>query len=491
VAVLGTTALACLAASSASAGIADPDPSFGSGGTVSLPFDHETRDPVVEVAPDGDIVLAGSIRAAGEDWDTQIVRLAPDGSPVEEFAGDGVLTLDLGEGEDASAPVIAVTPDGTVVVAVQVDDKIVVEQVLPDGSRDAEYAGDGAAVFSLGELGSGAPTDVEVDDAGRAVIAGTAIQPGSGQDAGVARLTTAGELDPGFAEDGTIALTTCPDPLQTETYACVEEGGSLYIAPNGDIELFGSTFVIPRGTGFYAALDPNGTAKEVIHTDDTWDSDVAVLPDSSALVLGNVDHGLTRSVSASLRRADGSGEDWLYDARPDPNLGDGTARGSSVAALSDGRAIVAGWRDPQGAAKPGGQLFLIDPSSEEGFVQAGPMNAVDVGGTGGGGYVVTQHLASDWVVKGFLAPSFDAPQTRIAAGPRGKIRRNRVAFRFGAVADATQLEFECRLDGRRWRACRSPESLRRLRKGRHRFRVRAIAHGTADPTPAKRRFRIR
>ncbi len=83
----------------------------------------------------------------------------------------------------------------------------------------------------------------------------------------------------------------------------------------------------------------------------------------------------------------------------------------------------------------------------------------------------------------------NAPRTRILKGPV-KVGKRSVKFFFKSSAkDST---FRCSLDGRKFRKCGSPKKLKRLKKGRHTFRVRAIDRaGNVDRTPAKRKFRIR
>jgi hypothetical protein len=79
--------------------------------------------------------------------------------------------------------------------------------------------------------------------------------------------------------------------------------------------------------------------------------------------------------------------------------------------------------------------------------------------------------------------------TIIEKAPKGKTerRRGKVLFR----ATAPDARFECKLDRAKFRPCASPRKLRKLRPGRHRFRVRAVdAEGNFDPTPAKRRWRV-
>ena len=82
-----------------------------------------------------------------------------------------------------------------------------------------------------------------------------------------------------------------------------------------------------------------------------------------------------------------------------------------------------------------------------------------------------------------------APQTRITAGPanRGKVTGTRVHFSF--AASVRRARFRCSLDGRSFRACRSPILYRGLRPGVHRFAVRALdRRGRVDRTPARRSF---
>src|SRR2546430_3546373 len=82
------------------------------------------------------------------------------------------------------------------------------------------------------------------------------------------------------------------------------------------------------------------------------------------------------------------------------------------------------------------------------------------------------------------------PQTRITAGPPSRVTvAAGVRVRFAFAANVRRAHFQCSLDGRRFRACRSPLVYRGLKAGRHRFAVRAIdRRGRADRTPARRAF---
>ena len=63
-------------------------------------------------------------------------------------------------------------------------------------------------------------------------------------------------------------------------------------------------------------------------------------------------------------------------------------------------------------------------------------------------------------------------------------------FRFASSEPGSS--FACKLDTQRSRACTSPKTYRKLKPGKHVFRVRARDRaGNVDATPAVKRFTIR
>ena len=110
------------------------------------------------------------------------------------------------------------------------------------------------------------------------------------------------------------------------------------------------------------------------------------------------------------------------------------------------------------------------------------------------GTTVNSPRGFDWVPKP-VAPTpatpvdKDPPETRIAKGPKGKIRAHSAKFRFSS--DEPGSTFSCKLDRRKFRRCSSPKSYRKLKAGKHVFQVFATdSAGNRDPSPAKRTFRI-
>ncbi len=84
-----------------------------------------------------------------------------------------------------------------------------------------------------------------------------------------------------------------------------------------------------------------------------------------------------------------------------------------------------------------------------------------------------------------------APRTRITLAPGVKTRRRTAVFRFLDATGDPGTTFLCKLDRRKWRACRTPRRFGRLRYGRHVVRVKAVdAAGNREPVGAKRRFKV-
>jgi hypothetical protein len=69
---------------------------------------------------------------------------------------------------------------------------------------------------------------------------------------------------------------------------------------------------------------------------------------------------------------------------------------------------------------------------------------------------------------------------KITAGPRRNATATTARFRFRAEPSAG-ARFECKLDAAKWARCASPRAYRKLKPGRHTFRVRAIAGGLTGP----------
>ncbi len=82
-----------------------------------------------------------------------------------------------------------------------------------------------------------------------------------------------------------------------------------------------------------------------------------------------------------------------------------------------------------------------------------------------------------------------APQTSFKVKPRKRTRDRTPTFRFGS--DRAGSSFQCKLNRRPFRSCRSPFTTGRLSIGRHTFKVRARDRsGGVDPSPASYTFTV-
>ncbi|HEY6551193.1 MAG TPA: hypothetical protein VIY71_08355 [Solirubrobacterales bacterium] len=82
-----------------------------------------------------------------------------------------------------------------------------------------------------------------------------------------------------------------------------------------------------------------------------------------------------------------------------------------------------------------------------------------------------------------------APQTSLKRKPRHRTRDRTPTFRF--AADEARSTFQCRLDAKPFKPCRSPFTAARLSLGPHKFQVRARDDsGKLDPSPASYTFKV-
>jgi len=82
-------------------------------------------------------------------------------------------------------------------------------------------------------------------------------------------------------------------------------------------------------------------------------------------------------------------------------------------------------------------------------------------------------------------PGAAAPQTTIR---KVKVSGAKATFKF--TSSTKGAKFECKLDKQKFKACKSPKTYKKLKPGKHVFKVRAVKGKKVDPTPAKRKFKI-
>ncbi|HEX5593302.1 MAG TPA: PQQ-dependent sugar dehydrogenase [Solirubrobacterales bacterium] len=85
-------------------------------------------------------------------------------------------------------------------------------------------------------------------------------------------------------------------------------------------------------------------------------------------------------------------------------------------------------------------------------------------------------------------PTAKVPDTKLGRHPTPLTTKTKATFTFSSsVGGAT---FSCKLDGKAKAACPSPKTYKKLKPGRHTFKVWATAGGKTDPTPAKFSWKV-
>jgi hypothetical protein len=93
-------------------------------------------------------------------------------------------------------------------------------------------------------------------------------------------------------------------------------------------------------------------------------------------------------------------------------------------------------------------------------------------------------------VVALVAPASARPNTIIKKKPRRKTAKRSATF--GFASDQPGSTFQCKLDKKPFRTCRSPFKAKKLKAGLHTFQVKAInLQGLADPTPATFKWQVK
>lgn len=87
-----------------------------------------------------------------------------------------------------------------------------------------------------------------------------------------------------------------------------------------------------------------------------------------------------------------------------------------------------------------------------------------------------------------IPPPAAAPETTIVAKPPARTRDRTPTLRFRSSVRGAS--YRCSIDRKRFKACPSPFTTPSLGPGRHAIRVKAVAGGVADPTPASCSFKV-
>jgi uncharacterized delta-60 repeat protein len=196
------------------------DTTFATGGIAAVDFGGDDFAEAMARQADGRIVVAGRSTTAG----AVVARLRATGALDPDFGGDGRVTLPGG----GSASAVLVQPDRKIVVAGNASGsaKMTVTRLMPDGSPDATFDGDGTATIDFGSTADIAGGAVLQPD-GKIVVAGYTQDS---EDVAVARLNPNGSPDTTFGVVG---------GKKTVDFGVATFGNAVARAPNGRIVVAG------------------------------------------------------------------------------------------------------------------------------------------------------------------------------------------------------------------------------------------------------------
>ena len=209
------------------------DTTFGQGGILATPLSATENDRFLSATSDadGNIFAVGWAHVSG-DSQMALAKFTPDGAPDASFGTDGVALVNVASGGKAAelGRAVDIQSDGKIIIGGPVehdttatgdaarDTDFAVVRFNADGTLDAEFGDEGIAKIDVGEGKATSETAFVGDtswglgsiEGDKVVVFGSTLSKAGGDrtdpDYFLAGLTTAGELDPGFADGGLLIL---------------------------------------------------------------------------------------------------------------------------------------------------------------------------------------------------------------------------------------------------------------------------------------------
>lgn len=293
--------------------------------TIDIGADTDDECASIAAAADGKVVIAGSsYDGALISFALVRIKANGTLDTTFGIGGKQLIGFDLYGALTSHATSVVVLPDGKILVAGYAFTNdgfdFVLARLLSDGSYDSAFNLTGRQRVAFG--GSARPSAMRVDAQGRIVLAGVAVT-GSGEsnsDMAVARLLPNGSLDASFSGDGraTVAFDIGGVGAHNEDRAyalALQPDGKIVLAGEADVSATASEnmdYAIARLDG-NGALDPTfGTGGRVLVPFDRspggTDVPLAVSVDAGRIIVAGYAIQGTASVDVALvrLRADGS-----------------------------------------------------------------------------------------------------------------------------------------------------------------------------------------
>lgn len=324
------------------------DTTFGTNGVVTTDIGSGNDQAFsVVVQHDGKLVVAGT--STTENKNFAVVRYNPDGTLDTMFGTGGVLSTRIGLGDNYGYSV-ALQPNGKIVVAGHTyngkDFDIAVVRYHLNGTLDTTFGRGGIATTAIGSADDEAYSIVVQPD-GKIVVAGSSRNATNVYNFAVVRYSIDGSLDTAFGLNG--KLTTAIVPHNAELGNNQATGVTLQ--PDGKIIVVGYTdagFAIARYT-LAGVLDTTFGVGGIATTDIGIGKDeargVVLQADGKIVVIGkSIRLNTGMDVAVVRYNADGT-LDATFGAggKITTDFSASYDVGNSIALQPDGRAVVAGY----------------------------------------------------------------------------------------------------------------------------------------------------
>ncbi|QQS41395.1 MAG: hypothetical protein IPM63_00115 [Acidobacteriota bacterium] len=377
-----------------------PDPSFGTGGKVTLRFgDLEDQFVGVVVQDNGKIV------AAGKNGSNKIIvaRYSPEGIPDNTFNADGIFVSGLPNVHAAQA--IALQEDGKIVVAGifrvgASDEDFIVMRLDQNGELDSTFNGNGMVQTSL-TPGIDYARDLAIQSDGKIVVVGSAGTAGDAvSDIGIIRLNSDGTLDESFDGDGKVITAIEKNAEQAYAVKIQDDGKIVLLANPLDFETPNGFLAIVRYLSD-GSMDPDfgnqGISFTDLGTDRFYFGDLAIQDDGKIIAAASIGSNSSFIYSFTVLRFLPGGEpDLSFDSDGRKVIIQDSANfAQSLLVQANGKIIAGGHAM---AASEGLNIFLtrLNPngSFDPGF-GAGGISLTPVASGNGGDYSYDSFLQPD------------------------------------------------------------------------------------------------
>jgi uncharacterized delta-60 repeat protein len=290
------------------------DPSFGTGGKVTLPIGRAgSQANALAIQPDGKIIASGG-SVNGTKQDIVVVRLNTDGTLDPSFGSNGTSVIP----SDAAAVAIAIQPaDGKIVAAGSSlsgsDFDFALIRLQTDGTLDPSFGTSGKQTFLNSTTNDSAAAVAIQPGDGKIIVAGSSLSGNdfSTENFELIRLSPNGTLDPSFGAGGRRTTDFSANQDAAKAIALQADGKiivagfSVRVSVSGTRSDFALARYHPDGsldTTF--GTEGKGTVTTPIGSGSAQVASIAIQPDGKIVAAGVATNGLNTDFALARYNAD-------------------------------------------------------------------------------------------------------------------------------------------------------------------------------------------